>query len=383
MNWLIASILIIVVGTNLILFSNLIYFRRLDQFPQTKKKPKISVLLPARDEQKNIEACVISLLHQDYPNFEVIVLDDESSDETPNILNRLAAENKKLKTIKGKPLPHGWMGKNWACYQLSLKATGEYLLFTDADTIHHSKTLQEGISAILAQEADLLTAIPYERLESFGEKLLLPYIFFSALALMPIGLAHRWRFSSMCFAIGQFMLFKKSAYFHIGGHKAIHNILMEDLTLGRRIKTAGLRWRMVDGGRRIQCRMYDGFKETWHGLTRFMYLGYENHIVNLLFVWLFTGVLFLTPVILIIMYLSGFALSPAEVIADLVAIGLTLFLWAASYIRLRFPGVLAILYPFTFIMNFIVTIYSMISTRSGQTTWKGRNILKPDPGTNR
>ena len=382
MNWVIVAILLILVSANLVMISNLYYFRRLDQFPFSKKKPKISILIPARNEQKNIEACVISLIHQDYPDFDVIVLDDESTDATPDILARLAAENKNLHVIKGKPLPAGWSGKNWACHQLSQKATGSYLLFTDADTIHHPRTLEEGISSILAQDADLLTAIPFERMETFGEELLLPYIFFSTIALMPIGLAYRFRNPAMCFAIGQFMLFKRSAYQKIGGHQAIKNIAMEDLTLGRRIKKAGLRWRMVDGGLRIRCRMYSGFRETWQGLTRFIYLGYENNILNLVLVWLFTAFIFLGPLVIVILRILGISLSPIEVIASAISIGLSVSLWVVTYWRLRFQMGFAFLYPVTFFLNFIMTIKSMVSTRSGQTTWKGRSILKTDVHAN-
>ena len=319
-----------------------------------------------------------SFLNQDYPDFEIRVLDDEFTDSTSSILSSLFQANPKLKVITGKPLPAGWMGKNWACHQLSKAATGEYLLFTDADTIHHPTTLRESISAVLDQKADLLTAVPFEQLGSLGEKITLPYIFFSFLAFVPIGLAHRLRQSSLCFAIGQFMLFKRSSYLTIGGHKGIKNIAMEDLALGRKIKHAGFRWRVVDGGKQIKCRMYQGFNETWNGLIKFLFLGYEGQIVSLLLIWLLLSYAFLGPVIFTFVALLGNPLPAFPLPFNLLAIGLTLILWGGAYWRMRFPVYLAFFYPITLGMNLIMTICSMILTLSGQTTWKGRTILKQE-----
>jgi chlorobactene glucosyltransferase len=381
MNFLstgLSALFFVTIGVSLtILLLNLKWFKRLDQFPPADHWPKVSVLVPARNEEHNIQPCIQSLLVQDYPDYEVIVLDDESADQTGVILAQLRDQSQILKVINGKHLPPGWKGKNWACHQLAETAQGDLILFTDADTIHHPRMLKEGVSSLLAQNADLLTAIPYEKLGSFGEKILLPYLFLGALIFFPIGIAHRLKSPTLCFSIGQFMMFKRSSYLQIGGHQAIQGIIMEDLTLGRLIKKAGLRWRMVDGGLRVQCRMYHNFVETWNGLTRFLYLGYDHNIFQLLLVWLLSGLVFLGPLIALVLKAVGilpefsYAAIAAGIILDLV-------IWALAYWRLRFQIALAPLFPVTFLLNFAATLYSIYLTITGRTKWKGRPLIRTD-----
>ncbi len=134
--------------------------RRFDQYPPAKNFPSVSVLVPARNEACNIEACLTSLLAQDYPQFEVIVLDDQSTDETPQIVARLKRADGRLKVITGSPRPEGWLGKHWACQQLAQASTGELILFCDADTRHTPNMLRDSVSALIAEKADLVTAFP-------------------------------------------------------------------------------------------------------------------------------------------------------------------------------------------------------------------------------
>jgi chlorobactene glucosyltransferase len=375
--WL-STLSFVILGLSIVnLLLNLKWFKRLDQFPLANRWPKVSVLVPARNEEQNIRACVQSLINQDYPDFEVIVLDDESTDDTGKILAQISEQFHHLVIIKGHNLPAGWTGKNWACHQLSVTAKGEFLLFTDADTIHHPLTLKEGISALLSQNADLLTVIPYEKLGSWGEKILLPYLFFSCLAFFPIGIAHRLRNSALCFAIGQFMFFKRSAYLQIGGHERIKGVVMEDLNLGRMIKKAGLLWRMADGGLRVQCRMYHNFYETWKGLSRFLFLGYDNNILQLFVVWAVTGMVVVGPILALILRASG-AMKSIPYWAITITIFLEWLLWALAYWRLRIPILLSFFFPVTYLLNFAATIYSGFLTMTGRTTWKGRPMAKPE-----
>jgi chlorobactene glucosyltransferase len=368
-------ILICLCVTTINLSINLFYFRRLDQFPTTKIWPFVSILVPARNEEDNIRRCLESLLAQDYPRYEVIVLNDESTDQTGIILEQMAAHNPHLVVLDGNPLPPGWYGKNWACHQLAEAAQGELILFTDADTIHHPLTLTDGVSSLVAQNADLLTAIPHEKLDSWGERILLPYLFFSCLAFFPIGIAFRLKNPVLCYAIGQFLLFKRSSYLQIGGHQIIKGKIMEDLTLGRMIKKAGLRWRMADGGLRVQCRMYHNFSGTWKGLSRFLFLGYDNKILQLLTVWALTGLAMIGPLLLLILRVAGAIhnLSYGEVCFGII---LDLLLWAVAYWRLRFPIYLSFLFPATYLLNFAATLYSGFLITTGRATWKGRPLIK-------
>ena len=184
-TWLLLLILVTLSGIFIILIQNFFCLKRLDQFPVSSYYPKVSILVPARNEENNILGCVQSLLDQKYPHFEVLVLDDESTDKTLDILTQLSSKYADLKVVQGKPLPPGWMGKHWACHQLSEIADGEIILFTDADTLHHSLTLRESVSALLNQDADLLSVIPFEILGSWGEKIMLSLYLFELLVFYP------------------------------------------------------------------------------------------------------------------------------------------------------------------------------------------------------
>ena len=196
----------------LISFINLLTLKRLGKFPDPLHSPRVSLLVPARNEARNIEGCVRGLLAQDYPAFEVIILDDESTDGTGEILERLVAEDARLRVIHGQPLPAGWLGKNWACQQLSQAAGGEYLLFTDADTCHDPLMLRDSIAAALATNADLLSGMPHQEVKTWSEQLLVPILAWSFMAFIPIALAERVRAAFLSVSIGQFLLFRRSAY---------------------------------------------------------------------------------------------------------------------------------------------------------------------------
>ncbi len=170
----------------LISISNSFAIKRMGRYPRVEDQPFVSVLVPARNEELNIEKCVSSLLRQNYPNFEVIVLNDNSTDKTSLILKRLQQTNPRLQVINGNSLPEGWPGKHWACHQLSQAARGQYLLFTDADTVHAPNALQHAINALVNEKADLVTALPRQEVVSFGEKLVVPFMNFAILSFLPI-----------------------------------------------------------------------------------------------------------------------------------------------------------------------------------------------------
>jgi len=163
----------------LILLTNLYLTHRARRHPLPPVPPKVSILVPARNEDITIEVCVRSLLAQDYPDYEVLVLDDQSTDGTPGILRKLAVENERLKVLTGSPAPIGIAGKNWACTQLAEQAKGDLLLFTDADTVHQPGMMGGIVSALLGEKADMLTGFPRQVVKSWGERLLVPFFTWS------------------------------------------------------------------------------------------------------------------------------------------------------------------------------------------------------------
>ncbi len=242
--------------------------RRFDEYPTAEKFPRVSILVPARNEAANIEACVVSLLAQDYPDFEVIILDDQSTDETPNILSLLKQANDHLTILSGTPRPEGWLGKHWACHQLAQTATGEVILFTDADTRHTPDMLRDSVSALVAESADLVTAFPREEVITWGERLLVPVIGWGIFTFIPIRLVQKMRLTALSITIGQFMLFRRNAYDAIGGYEAVRNELVDDVSLGRNIISSGLEWRFLDGTHHVTCRMYRNFWDAVGGFQQ-------------------------------------------------------------------------------------------------------------------
>ena len=237
--------------------------------------PRVSILVPARDEAAKIAACVESLVAQDYPGgaFEVLVLDDRSTDGTGAIVAGLAARRPRLRPLRGAEPPPGWGGKAHACQQLAEAATGDWLLCVDADTVHAPAMLRATVGAALGRGATVLTTLPRERAVTLGERLLVPHLFFLLLALQPIPLLEGARFRLFAFANGQFLLIRRDLYARVGGHAAVRDQLMEDMALGRACKRAGADLLLLDGGDWTACRMYDGFGDAWRGFIRSLQAG--------------------------------------------------------------------------------------------------------------
>lgn len=225
----------------MIALSNVRVLRRLGKYPLPSGFPSLSVLIPAQNEEANIQPCVRSLLTQEYPDFEISVLNDNSTDGTGRELAALAAQSDLVRILRGKPLPPDWLGKHWACHQLAQAAKGELLLFTDADTRHHPLALRDAVAALLAEEADLLTALPQQEVVSWAEQLIVPVLPWSIFSFLPIGLAHRLRWPALSAAAGQLMLFRRQAYEQVGGHSGVRQHGTDDLALARKIKAQAQR----------------------------------------------------------------------------------------------------------------------------------------------
>lgn len=354
---------------------NMRLLRRLGEFPLPACWPYVSVLVPARNEEGSIAPCVESLLAQDYPHFQVLVLDDNSEDRTGEILSRLVGRDPRLQVLAGKPLPQGWLGKNWACHQLAQATRGEVLLFTDADTLHHPRALSDAVAALLVQDADLLTAFPQQEVVSWSEQLMVPILTWCFVVFLPLRLAYRSCRPGLCIAIGQFMLFHRQAYDQIGGHAAIRHEVAEDLALGRRVKGHGLRWRLADGSTRIRCRMYHSFREVFQGFSKSLFPGFQYNVPLFVLALLWAGVLALEPLLVLLLRLNGAPISDLSLGLAATAVGFTLLLGGISYPRFDFPSYLAFLYPLTVALTIIIGICSLVLVLLGRCTWKGRQLL--------
>jgi chlorobactene glucosyltransferase len=239
--------------------------------------PSVSVLVPARNETATITACVTSLLHQEYPNVEVIVLNDASTDDTGEQLDRLAAIYPQLKVIHaGDNLPIGWNGKSYACRRLAEHAKGEWLLFTDADTQHMPQSVTRGIAQAIALNADLLSAFPFQQTLTWAERIVVSFIvdFVPLLTLDLRAICAGEGIQSA--ANGQYLLVRASAYHSVGGHASIYHQTLDDFALAKQFRANGYRIALVDGKELLCCRMYHNAREVWNGFSRSLMLGLDN-----------------------------------------------------------------------------------------------------------
>jgi glycosyltransferase involved in cell wall biosynthesis len=242
----------------------------LDKFEnKSKSTPKVSVILPARNEENFIKKCLDSLINQDYQNYEVIVIDDSSEDETGKIISEYAKKNSKIIPVSAKPKPEGWMGKNWACMEGYRKSTGELLLFTDADTTHSEKVISLSVAHFMSFDLDALSTIPK----------MLTFDFWTNITLPMISTFLHTRFSALNvnnpekktgYFFGSFFIMKKEVYEKVGMHEGVKNEIIEDGALGKKVKEAGYKMKMVRGEHLVDAVWARDKGTLWNALKRLM-----------------------------------------------------------------------------------------------------------------
>ena len=252
--------------------------------------PRVSVLIPARNEEANVEECIKGLLSQNYDTFKIHVLNDQSTDSTGAIIEEIGEQHPEVQAIHGKPLPTGWSGKNWACHQLSQYADGEILIFTDADNRPEPNAIANTVAYMQKLELGLLSAFPEKVTGTLAEKLVVPVVDMFVYAGLPLWLTYFSRFPSLAAASGLWMAFTREAYQLIGGHQAVSNQIVEDVELSRLAKKSGIKILTTAGTRAVSCRMYQSFNEVWNGFSKNLFglVGYKRIPFFILMLGLFT-----------------------------------------------------------------------------------------------
>lgn len=286
------TILIILFIIQVIIFSSWIYFliytiKSLKGVPkllflksyENIVFPKVSVILPARNEEKYIEKCLDSLLKQDYSNYEIVAINDSSSDRTGEIIQKYSTKNSKIIFINAEAKPEGWTGKNWACYQGYIKSTGQLFLFTDADTTHSSSTISLAVNNLLAKELDALTAIPKILANDFWTKITLPILWTLSISRYSALKANDPK-TNVGYFFGSFFIITKKTYEAVGTHKAVKEEIVEDGALGRKVKEQGFKLRVVHGEDHIQAVWARNSSTLWHGLRRLMVPLYKREKIK-------------------------------------------------------------------------------------------------------
>jgi glycosyltransferase involved in cell wall biosynthesis len=240
-------------------------------FPVLDRSPgalrPTSILVPARDEERNLQRTLLGLLKQ--PAAEILVLDDGSIDGTAAVVDRLSKVDSRLRLLKGSPPPPGWVGKNWACHQLSLQASGQWLVFCDADVRLSAGAVAALWRQIDAQRADVFSVFPRQEAETLGERLLVPLIDEVLLEFLPHTLLDQ-PVPAAAAANGQLLAFSRTAYTTVGGHEAVASEIVEDLALARLARRRGLKLGLALGGDLVRTRMYNGYAATVRGFGKSM-----------------------------------------------------------------------------------------------------------------
>lgn len=231
--------------------------------------PRVSVIVPARDEERNIERCVASLLAQDYPDFEVIVVDDGSTDATPALLDQMRrqpAGRERLRVIRVDVLPAGWAGKPHALHTGVRSATGEWLLFTDADTFHEPGALRAAVIRAEHDGADLFSVGSRQEAPDFWNRVLMPIAYMGISFMYPPLLVNNPR-SKVAIANGQYLLIRRALYQRLGGYDTpeLRGTVVDDLALAQTVKRSGARLLLVDGRDLVATHMYHSLREHWDG----------------------------------------------------------------------------------------------------------------------
>jgi len=325
--------------------------------------PLISILVPARNEEANIGDCIRSLQHQDYPNFEVIVLDDSSCDQTLNIVAEIAKKDSRVRLIKGEPLPPEWAGKPFACHQLAQQAKGSWFLFADADTVLSPSALHQVLCTAIDSNAALISGFPHQQHSSIWQKMAMPvFFYFLLICSIPLWLIQRLPNGSYPIAVGQFMFFSAREYWSIGGHESVRTRVIEDVALGKEIAANKYKHVTLDLSSLVSCRMYQDFGTMWDGVGRWLVPVASASFVGLLaailavffiflapFLWLAYGLLIANPtffwhlvvllqvlVILVTRYIAGRRFSQPFICTFLHPLGICFMLIAGVYAYYRY-----------------------------------------------
>lgn len=349
---------------------NLNVLRRSKDDAQPDDQPLVSICIPARDEEANIEACVRSLLEGDYANIEVVVYDDESSDATPAILALLAAEDERVRVAPRHPLPEGWVGKQHACQRAAEASTGQWLLFTDADVRFAPDAIRRSLAETHRLDASMVSLFPKQITGTISERLVVPMIFFILMSYLPMPRMRTTLDPAASAGCGQFLMVQREPYFDIGGHGAWRNSMHDGIKMPRTLRAAGYKTDLIDGTDLASCRMYAGLSQVWRGFTKNAYEGLGSPILLVVMT-----VLHLVGHVLPWFVLIAGKFGPIEdaaVLPAFTAIVLAVSQRMTLAFRFEQSELSPFLHPIGVLMMTAIQWHSFILHAIGKRSWRGR-----------
>jgi len=351
----------------------------------TSHQERVSVIIPARNEEVNI-AQVVRSLAQQQGIWEILVVDDQSADRTGETLDALKDEIPLLRTLRVESLPEGWQGKTHAAAMGARAATGDWLLFTDADTEHLAGSLAELVQRAENERADLLSLSPGQKIPTWWEKSVIPFVY--------VKLASLYRFeevsdpnSPAAAANGQYLLVRREIYVRSGGHEAVKSEILEDVELARRIKALGGRLLFLPGAQWVRTRMYHSFREMRQGWTKNLYLLYGGNLSKMLAAVASLWLLDVFPVLAFVAACLWVAFAHASNVVTLMAAALCFLAlgrewnYARRLARLGFDPALASYQPIGAALLGALVLGSLRAHRAtGSIEWKGRHYATKGKG---
>jgi chlorobactene glucosyltransferase len=343
--------------------------------------PLVSVIVPARNEAHNIARCVTSILATTYPNLELIVVDDSSTDGTPQVARDAAVRDPRARFIPSPPLPEGWFGKQWACATGANVARGSVLQFTDADTEHGADLVTRSINAMRSARAQMLSIAGRQELGGFWEKVMQPQIF-NVLAMRYGGTETVTQATNVRdkIANGQCIFVTHDSYNAIGGHASVRSSVAEDLMLAQRFFAARKRVVVMLGWNQLSTRMYGSLREIVRGWRKNVFAGGLDAVpfgkvgqtLFPLFL-LVPPVMELLPLLALVLAAAGFATSGALLLWASISTAVMLAWWILVYVTIRENPLYALAYP----LGALVLLYIFLTAviRGRRVTWKGRTYI--------
>lgn len=334
----------------------------------------VSILIPARNEAKVIERCVRSLMAQDYKDIEIIVYNDQSTDETGAIMNRLAKEDARIKVMHGNHLPSGWVGKCHGCHQMSVAAKGQWLLFGDSDIAMTPDAVARALATAEKYNVSFLSLFPRFDNYSFWEKAILPLFYFYLYAFMPIWAINKSKNVNFVAANGSFILIERGLYDQIGGHEVVKDKVLEDVLLARHIKGIGHKIVYGDGTSIYSAHMYDNLAGIWEGFSKNSFSFFKwDYLFAISFILIGLSIC-VSPFLFTLLQVGLGSIFFNLELATVVVYFLTMAI-ISLYIR---QGIIAIIFfPISLFLSFAVILNSMYRVATGKgLTWKGRSYAK-------
>ncbi len=268
----------------------------------------VSVMIPVRNESSNIISILTDLQSQAYKNIEILVFNDQSNDNTENIVSDFARTDMRIKLINSAGLPEGWLGKNYGCHTMAQYACGSYFLFIDADVRIKNNIITSAVAHAIKNKYALVSIFPSQAMITFDEWITVPLMNYILLSLLPLVLVHASNRSALAAANGQFMLFKADVYKKYLPHKVMKNKMVEDIEIARFLKSNNEKISCIASETDVQCRMYNNFNEAVQGFSKNVFSFFGNSFLLSLLFWLITTfgfipVIIYMPVLIIKIYL--------------------------------------------------------------------------------